>query len=487
MRNQSYRYLLAFSLLLTAALTAAAQNYRPFGPGRTYHYREAAAVAGGADSLYTFRVDSIGVAAGGSDSLLLFNRTQAVSPSGSFGGLLERVNLYGGRFHWNAATGVARFQTADRPAVVELRTRAAVGQSWLFTTGVQATLTGRAVAVVLTQPDTVATIALSDGQTLRLSRRFGLISGPDFTNYLGRTYRYSANTIQHQLQLVGLPEVGLPGLNMTGAGIYDLAPGDSLFYASRDQAGDIGVCFPPASCSNYDYRSAWGVVVRSRQLSPNGDTVLLGLSSVTTAGAGPIYPVRQPLPPALLTGGEVVLAPIGRRMVVASITQHPDSLAGIPRVFVGGNFPDGSDEQYLAPSLGVIRQRSGSTYCCYDLHDERLVGFYKSQTRTRWGNTQLPRPTGLSADQTALAATLAPNPAAATATTLRLTLPRATALHLTLLDPLGRAVWQQTSPQPAGDVAVAVPTAGLPAGLYHLRVAGASGRPVVLPLMRAAE
>ena len=83
------------------------------------------------------------------------------------------------------------------------------------------------------------------------------------------------------------------------------------------------------------------------------------------------------------------------------------------------------------------------------------------------------------AAQAAAIATLHPNPAAEAAT-LTLAQPARPGTFLRLTDALGRAVW--SAPVPAGQLAVAVPLAGQPAGLYLLHLTGPDGANAVWKL-----
>ncbi len=506
MTNPYHRCLLGFSLLLTAALTAAAQNYRPFGPGRTYHYREAAAVAGASDEVFTFVVDSS--AATATDSVFWFNRVHPMTRIGQLtvltspGRYATRLGLFGSYCTWEAHTGRARFGADGSAEILTLLTRAAVGQSWPFGAGLTATLTARERTTVLGRADSVVTIVLSDGQTLRIGQITGYQAGPSFEAYFQRSAWTPFSGVPRVVSLAGVPEVsGTSGADLRWNTIWDWQSGDQFFYADSTSFEDISI--GPNPRPPYSTRSWRSLTVLTRQVvrdtlhftfASTGYGIAYGSSNwsgtptgypVVAAWQAPLTIPLQQL--ALLSGTNGSDQPIVTYQPVNTswIQSRPDIYEGLVRAQLSSFHPDGGLEAWYAPTLGVTyyaEYRGGPN--SQSLRSTRLIGYTKNNGLRRWGNTAAPQPLAAPAEQTTLAATLAPNPAAA-ATTLRLTLPRATALHLTLLDPLGRAVWQQTSPQPAGDVAVAVPTAGLPVGVYHLRVAGASGRPVVLPLMRA--
>lgn len=477
--------LLGVGLLgLAGARAAQAQNYRPFGPGRTYHYREASAVAGGSDSLYTFRVDSLGALPGG-DSLLRFNKTSRLYSTGYSPGREQRVNLYGGWMRWNAATGTARFGAAHSSTTVELQTRAVIGQSWPFTPSVQATITARVVQTVLGQPDSVLTISLSDSNTIRLSRRYGIVSGPDFTFYLGQTYRPAPPTQLHTLTLAGLPEAGLPGVDLTWPALVDLQPGDSLFYRNWNFESSSSSCIM-ITCAGNDSHWQEAIVVRGRQLSASGDTLTVQVDYVTANGAIPTWPLRfTRFNPALSAAGA---APgLGGMTGTYAIMQHLDSLGGLPEARMNALIPDAGSDRWYAPGLGCTYQRDSYAFCCFGFNEKRLIGFYKSGTQIRWGDTRLPPPLSASTAIIRLPASLAPNPApAGAAPALSFTLDQPQAVSLTLYDAVGRVVWRQTM---AGLAAgpQRLPVAGgaaLTPGLYRLRVTLADGRQRLLPLVR---
>ncbi len=472
-------------LLLAGAPTAHAQNYRPFGPGRTYHYREDA-VAGGASELYTFRVDSVGVATSG-DSLLMFNATSQVSPYGFGGGRAARINLYGGWMYWDAATGAARFGATRSSATVTLQTRAALGQNWPFAPGVQAAITARGVQTVLGQIDSVLSITLSDSNIIRLSQHYGIIGGPDFTFYLGQTYRSDSVAQVHTLELVGLPETGRPGVDLTWPALVDFSPGDSLFYRSRDAGGDLGWCLM-VTCSSFSSVQTSALVVRGRRLSANGDTLIVSVSGVTTAGTGPSREVRYPRSQGILSATELSLSGTSwNRVGTYAIRQNANAFGGLPVAYLNVPTFDANFDQRYAPGLGCIFENEGFSYCCWTVREQQLIGFYKNNTGIRWGNTTLPLPLSTAAPlHPPLPATLAPNPALAGAAALvHFALAQPQPVGLTLYDGVGRNVWQAAPALPAGAQRLAVaPGVALAPGLYRLRLTLADGRQRVLPLVR---
>jgi hypothetical protein len=400
----------------------------------------------------------------------------------------ERVNLYGGRFTWNAATGTAIFTSAGSAAAVEIQTRTPIGQRWAFTPAVDASITSRTQQTILGQSDSVLNILLTDGNRLQLSQRYGLVSGPDFTYYLGRTYRPGAPTQVHPLTLAGLPEAGLPGVNLTRAAIVDLQPGDSLFYRSHDFGEDLGWC-TMFTCQTYSRRAAYTYVVRSRQLSAVGDTLTVYVDEIRAAGTTLGVQLKFIREGSLLSATHVGLTTSifsGQSGVVA-ITQHPDSLSGLPVVHTNALIPDAGSDWKFAPSLATTFAGDGISSCCLSVQEQRLVGFYKGQTGVRWGDTRLPRlvaaPRAVAA---ALPAALVPNPTPAGGTpAVSFSLDQPRAVELALYDALGRAVWHQTSVLAAGEqrlpVAANVP---LVPGLYRLRLTLADGRQRLLPLVR---
>ena len=500
MKISTLTFAIAGLLGLATAPAARAQNFRPFGPGRTYHYQETAAQAGAADSLFTFRVDS--VALSGTDSVFYFNRTAPLpgpwsAPPTDF----RRINLFGGWMRWNGATGVATFGAADTTATVELRTRAAAGTSWPFTDSLTAAITSVRVSGAPT-PDTILTITVSDGRRIEVSRGWGLLESPAFDYYLGRTY--SAVRRPRRLELAAVPEVGVGTADMRWEAMCDLQPGDTLYYYDRQSVeGLLG----PGQIS-YSIRSWDEIAVQQRQPSLNGDTLRfdcqLTRSSIryddaaflfpdtTTFVSGVAFPLMFVRPASgFMTGTSIggLARPGGLGDNDGALGyRHPDSLANRPQLLSQWVAIDVSGGSAYAAGLGEVRSEFFVGGAGYTYSLRRLIGFVKDNGATRWGNTTAPQPLAVSPDLASrLPASLAPNPApAGTAPTIAFTLDQPQAVALALYDAVGRTVWQQTTGT-LGTGSQRLPVAtgvSLTPGLYRLRLTLADGRQRLLPLVR---
>jgi hypothetical protein len=470
----------ATALVLASASATQAQDYRPFSPGITYHFAQAGSTASAETQIHMFRVDSVGTLGG--DSVFYFNRNCHYGPNNVF----TRLTLFGAAFRWHAPTGKATFVGAGGNDTVQILTRGPIGRQWNFTRSVQATIQSRQVQQVLGQPDSILTIALSDGQTLQCSRTYGLVSGPALFSYLGTSYLY--RTTPFTTKVCGLPERHMGAVDLRPVSLYNHQVGDSLFFR---ESRATAAASPNPTCIS----STIEVTVEQASLTAAADFLLLQTRiqyAMQPCAGGPITPFWMqgitsiPLDTVWLTGET---APYGFGMwVVSPGLLHPDSLAGLPRLptrVLGGM---GNDQfATYAPGLGEVAYASG--FGPNQPNDRRrLVGFVKGGMR--WGNTTTLQPLGLTAaHSTRLGATVAPNPVAATNATasVRFTLEPAqavTATQLALLDGVGRVVWQQSTRLAAGEQAVAVPMAHLTAGLYHLRLTLADGRQQMLPLVR---
>ena len=74
------------------------------------------------------------------------------------------------------------------PGTYNLYPSAGIGTTWIFKplTQITAVVTAITSEVILGLPDSVKTISLSDGKTVKLSKRWGILSFPDYSN--GKTY-----------------------------------------------------------------------------------------------------------------------------------------------------------------------------------------------------------------------------------------------------------------------------------------------------------
>lgn len=487
------RFLL-FGLLISLGATgwlspaATAQSWRPFGPARTYHYRET-------DSLYTFRVDSVGLAASG-DTVYYFNATSPLTsmyPTTP----LSRRNVFGGWLRWSAATGEARINSSASGRTVLLRPRAVVGSSWVFesSTGVTATVAARGMSTVLGQRDSVATVILSTGDTLRLAKRLGLVSGPSFDSFLGQTYLPQLRA--RALTLAGLPEAGVLGADLRWESIWDWQPGDQFFYADSMTFEDFNVMNPQPSAS----AAGWSqLTVTARHATGTSDSIRLTIDEIQSTITYPTADWTGPATTSYATLGGIDLsltrdqdpelltgtARWSASGQVLGITQQPARFGGRPVARCEAIVPDALRRADYAPGLGYVLQINSGGVSAIGRQTVRLIGYVKNNGALRWGDTRLPQPLAApTALGTALHATLSPTVAGPEADA-RLTLAPAqpTTATLALYDGLGRVMWQQQAAVPGGEQVIAVPTRALAPGIYRLRVQCADGRHCTLPLLR---
>ena len=487
------------ALLLAFSLPTHAQNYKPFTTGRTYHYRETAPTAGAADTLFTFRVDSVAVS--GADSTFYFNRTTRQVPPSTQPAPLRRVNVFGGWMRWTDSSGVAILGAADTAATLEIRTREPLNQPWPFSAGgLTARITGRSVSRFLGILDTLLTVRLSDNRTLLIGRKLGVIDGPNLDYYLGQTY--SSARRRRDLTLAAVPEIApAPTVDLRWQSIWNLQPGDTLIYHNTAYVE------PPLGPGDaWSERERELVAVRQRWLSAGGDSIGLAVtrirrndrfddaffsipdtSTYTIAGDTVwLSPTRGISPSATPEPMNLSFAVLPGAYAVA--LQHPDSLGGRAAISWRSLVPDAAALAECAAGLGLTRSEyyvggSGSSG-----YSHRLVGFVKDSGATQWGDVTAPEPLSISPDRlAAVPATLAPNPApVGAASVLHLSLDRPQAVSLALYDAVGRVVWtDETDGLPAGAHRLPVATgAAFAPGLYHLRLTLADGRHRTLRLVR---
>ncbi|MDO7877578.1 T9SS type A sorting domain-containing protein [Hymenobacter sp. ASUV-10] len=206
--------------LLAAGLAAPAQaqDYRPFRMGLTYQFSESTTPG---DTTHTLRI--IGRSQAGADTVFRFNPMAQPLPANSSIGCggthMQRPNnLFGATLTVPAAGSFVL--TASNGRTLTLRPRAAVGQAWVAAPGLTGTVSARTMATVLGQADSVATIGLSNGQTLQLSKQFGLVEGPALIALLDGRYRSRA------LTLTALPELNRGTAQLGTKAVFDFQPND---------------------------------------------------------------------------------------------------------------------------------------------------------------------------------------------------------------------------------------------------------------------
>ncbi|GAB3586378.1 hypothetical protein [Hymenobacter daeguensis] len=494
MKNLS-TFILALSIVLGTA-TACAQNYRPFRFGLTYQL-SASGTAG--DTTHLLRLASRQPAAVAGDTLFLFakraSRGWPQVQQGNCGAFVQRPdNLFGTSMRVHAATEFVL--TAANGHTFTLRPRAPLGQAWTATAaGLTAQVSARTLGTVLGQPDSLATITLSDGAVIMLSKRFGWVSGPALGSYL------NSRLPQSYLTLTALPGLGLGTSQLGALAIYDFQPGD-VFLRKTVTSGQAAPCQYPSVQWTRDS-------VISRTPSANG-TVLDYQILTRTLGR----PCGATTP--------VIGAPSTQNLHITETSNHLDQPTGFWEPYITAptaglvhlpawrtadynNRPvqrhmgylqcataadttslrdasslDAGYSSWTAPGLGQTRVESIS----FSLETTTLVG-YRKGTET-WGQlftfSQL-----LAARDSRPASTTAafPNPFGA-GLTVGFTLTRPQPVGVVLRDALGRVVLEKAArPWAAGAQQFSLATAALPVGVYslHLHFAG-ENRTEVLKVLK---
>ena len=488
----------AYFLLLCLLLTTVgrAQNYRPFRAALTYQFSEATTAG---DTTHLLRLG-----AGqpqGADSLFLFaprtSRGRLVPNQGLCGRLVQRPdNLFGASLR--VRPGAEYVLAAATGRTFTLRPRQPLGQPWTATAGgLTARVTARTLGTVLGQADSLATISLSDGAVLVLSKSLGWVSGPALGRYLNPRLPAAA------LTLTALPERGR-GTDRLGAfAVYDFQPGD-VFLRKNTASGLIGL---PCRYSEEWTRDS----ILSRSLSANGDTLRYRVRTQTLA-----HPCTSPvavLRPATLQTLRIVrttnslnlptgywetsaasgpAGPVhlpgwrtanyyGRRVQQQAVNLRCGGPAADTTTLSDAEVVDFGHRVWRAAGLGPTREEYVGLV--YDL--TVLLGYRKGPET--WG--QLPTFSQLlpaRASRAAASTSAAPNPFGPELT-VRLTLDRPQAVTAELRDGLGRIVLAEPPKTlAAGTQQLTLATSHLPAGLYtlHLRF-GQDGHPEVLKVLKA--
>ncbi|MBD2721708.1 T9SS type A sorting domain-containing protein [Hymenobacter armeniacus] len=493
------RPLLAALLVFIGFGAQAQQAWRPFRPGLIYTFSPVATTG----TAYTLKLDSAYVTAAG-DSAWAFNRvmrdvTGKVPDNGASIFRKSRNNLFGQRLVWHPGSSEYVLETltegtAQAGAALRLLPRAAVGSTWLASgAAVMATLSSRGPQTVNGQPDTVATITLSTGPVLRISRRFGLLEGPQWLALGSGTAQWRAAQVPQTL-------AQSPYYPTT---LFGLAPGDELGYAWQP------FYFGFSPCEE-------GVVLRritARQLTSDSLIFLLqeqrrGQRYGMPECSGPVGPFTDPVvskrwafslrtgkspqfaalpllageygpayagPSAPLVMGRVLMG-----MPASGLCQVPLQIR-YQRVFlnqlgaVSGQYRPGLDSQGWQQTFAVADPSAPGPsgvgdVATYDLGLRYIRRTLPSGLVYTCGSAG--SFTGLlpaRAAQAATVATLYPNPAP-DAATLTLAQPARAGQQLRLTDALSRTVW--TAPVAAGQTMATVPLSGRPAGFYLLSLNG---------------
>jgi hypothetical protein len=492
--------LLCCTLFFLLALGANAQQpWRPFRPGLVYAYDTAPPAGSVGLNTFLLRLDSAYTTPAG-DSVWAFNRLMrpldGSAPTFYTNARKSRNNLFGARLVWTPGTSEFALEnfaegTYQAALSLRLRPRAAVGSTWTASTSplLTATLSSRTwqpVSNAAGSPsDSVATITLSSGAVLRLSRQYGLLAAP-------RWLAVNGSSAAPQWQANALP-VPLAGSLLSPLQVFNFQPGDRLGY----EATPITMSGPRCT-SDYTLR-----VIQSRRVT--SDSLIYtyqeqtrtvnysGFGCFGTPGStdGPVRAgrlafalrsSRSPQYEALpLLSGEYRTVPNRNGMVVVGTGLRPASgtgcLSGTALMYqqlyptVNGTYSFPTDfgwTQTFGAQLGlgntVTNDASTGTVLVYA---QRTMpgGISTCGVPTSFANLLSTK-----AAEAAMLATLHPNPAAEAAT-LTLAQPARAGHSLRLTDALGRTVW--TASLATGQTIATVPLAGQPAGLYLLHLSGA--------------
>ncbi|WP_201979239.1 T9SS type A sorting domain-containing protein [Hymenobacter rubidus] len=503
-----YRILALALAVGSCQLSAHAQQlWRPFRPGLIYSY--AATPVTSSSEYYTLRVDSAYATAGG-DSVYAFNRrlrTTAVNSGGGGPVVKSRNNLFGAMLRWRPGqasyTLEALAQTGvQAPVSLMLFPRAAVGSSWVASASPAqtATLVSRSWQTISPGvQDTVAVISIAGAtiQTVRLSRRYGLLAGPQ---WLG-------GATGGQLEQPILPARFEQSL-YSSTRLFDMQPGDEFGYNEEDpiavvQCYDSKVLrrvtrrqltsdsliityleqtryerygYPGAHCNGPAQVTYYPIVVKRWALALSGN-VWQSMGTPLPLGAlrlltgeyvnGPVPGSGPVTSPSYLFAGLPIAGPSSYGCSTGRTVSY------IPFYPLNGGSSYGTGVDYFAwnftfsPGMGPSFERD------YNLiYSRKTVNGVTTICGSPLAFVNL---LATRAEQAAAIASLAPNPAAETAT-LTLAQPARPGHTLRLTDALGRPVW--STPVATGQTAVAVPLAGQPAGLYLLHLNGPDGTSV---------
>jgi hypothetical protein len=475
--------------LLLLAFTAQGQNFSPFHPGAMMQYSAAAG-----DSVRLLRLERRGaVGLPGQDSVYEFENRAAVpqgfGPTVPFFGCRARR---GGSGPFGEALRITRSGTMQAEYTLQgnynpsrysytfellLKPRAPLNQVWAANSrGTTARVTGRTVIPVLGVPDSVVTIAFSNGQQMTLSKRYGLVESPVLA------YFFTVGAAPRRQVLTALPGAGLDQAKLGARAIYDFQPGDRFVYSYDTYDSSI-----PSGPVRTNYLFADSIL--SRTTSRTGDTLTYRVLTCSQRGNGTstVATVRYTSAsgPGSRTSQQYVrrITPFGydprSGMMIYDAAQGTYATSrAVQRVFLGGVCPDTS--KYEGPNIDLYMSASFATGlgCVYNLNYDHfgpivsttLVG-YRKGTET-WG--QLPRlvcrPLATAPSRPAATTAAFPNPFGAELS-VSFTLAHAQAVALTLHDGLGRVVLVRPAASlPGGAQQVLLPTADLPAGVYSLHL-----------------
>ncbi|MBT2558015.1 T9SS type A sorting domain-containing protein [Hymenobacter sp. ISL-91] len=497
------RYLLPPAFLLMATLTAAAQNWRPFRPNTDVHAFTLSRNGAATDTILTLRLDSAGVR--GTDSLYFFNRIVRLVKNSNADARWRksRNNQFGARLRYEVAAKIYWLEWAaeDGQAArnVPLPVFLKEGATFTGSTGPTVTAVSRTLRTLAGQPDSVVTLRVGT-ETYEVSKSYGLITGPlpgGAGLALARPPAVAGRSYYNPLLLLDLQpgdELGYydeqrsfggslicEATNLLQRVISRQQTPDSLIYVvryqSRTRTSGAPGCMPAGTTFQPPSTARLAASLRTGQwqlrfgaVGPSPDAQLLAYE--WTAQPDPNAAMRMGLPVVARRQGASacsVAAPLGTQRLYRAYYGDPETYLSYPFLDNAGV------RELLGYGVGVVRIESGS---------EVELTYYRRTSSTgvtTTCGTREPFDLLLSAPgQAAVAGVrLYPNPAAATAT-LELPAPTTAAARLTLLNITGQAV--QTQLLPASTTRAKLALAGLPAGLYLVRLEQPGSPPLVLRL-----
>lgn len=387
-----------------------------------------------------------------------------------------------------------------------LKPLATLNQPWAATAaGLTAQVTARAAATTFGQPDMVATITLSDGETIRFSEKWGYLEGPNLGAYLnGQPRRHLVLTaITGQGLTLGQPAVGARAM-------HDYQPGDVFLRYSSQQATTGGM-----TCSESWMRDSvltrtvsaagdlnytiWRRVLTRNYGSPSapgpfcqntpGTTLAPGYSvslSVSATDASQLALLTHTLGSTSANFGPLTLAGVrtssynGRKTQQTQLRQVCQPVPAADSVLLTLVVDVGAGKTY-GVGLGEVTSYQGGVY------------FYQTTTLLGYRKVNLPTPTGIetwgtlrtfanilkTADfRPAASTSVFPNPFGRELT-VRFEAQRPQPVTVQLRNALGQLVHAETRAVGAGAQQLPLTTPALPAGLYTLHLT-ADGRTQVL-------
>jgi len=498
-----HSYFLALLFLVLAGQRAHAQQtaWRPFRPGFVYSYSPLSSTSS-TIPVHTLRVDSTYATAAG-DSVYAFNRLLRPLSSSAYYYGKSRNNLLGARLRWHPGSSEYYLEANAEPAlggpatptVLLLRPRAAVGSTWAASTqpALTATLSRRIPDPAGTSADSLANIVLSNGQQVVLSRRYGLRQGPQWLTLDGSSNAWQQSTA---------PQAGLGDYDART--LFALSAGDELGYESTIYS------FSSTFTCSQGYRlrritgrqlTADSLVITYREQGQTTTTSFPGCGTPGTV-VGPVQAGRwaislrtgqSPQFPylPLLAGEYTTLAnktmfmgqSTALKGTLPSCLASARTLSFVPVYMNGsqtGQYNTGIDDAAYVYAfsaslgLGLITLGSSPNYSNY-------LAYYKRNGVTcgQSGNYASLLPTR--AARAAEVAALAPNPATEAAM-LTLAAPTQPGTVLALTNMLGRTLWR--TPIAVGQLRLAVPLGGQPAGLYLVQLLVPAASPYTWKLVK---